>query len=343
MQHSTLQTRAASHRKAAGMAAFLARWLVRLVCSSLLLASTAWAGGLRIAVPNSPLSLPLYVADKQGFFADEGLDIAVQETPSGAAALQLLLQGQAQLAVVADLPIMFRSFQPKPFRVLATIASSSHDNGLVIRRSSGIKTAQDLQGKQVALVRGTTGQYYLDLTTLAYGLDPRSVKQVDLDLPQLAQAAADHRIDAFSVWQPYVTKLLAMLHQDAFVLAVPSLYTATFNLVALPGPGGVADEDLFKTLRALERATSFIKASPQSAKALLHDKIKLDLPALESMWPSCRFDLSLNQSLLTTLESTARWAIQERLVQATSIPNYLDFIDVGPLTRLRASAVTIAK
>ncbi len=192
-------------------------------------------------------------------------------------------------------------------------------------------------------MRGTSAQYVLDLTLLAAGLDPRAVVSVDLDLKHLDQAAADPRIDAFSVFQPGAHQLVKLLGADAFVVPIPRLYTLTFNLVALRGQSGVSNNDEVKLLRALERATGFIKAEPAASMQILQQRMKMDAADVAALWPDYRFALGLNQSLIATLESTAKWAIQEQLVKASKVPNYLDYIDVEPLKRVRPSAVTIVK
>lgn len=305
--------------------------------------TSAWAASITVAVANSPLSTPIYVAEKQGYFRDEGLDVVLAECPTGGVCLKQLLESKVQLATASDLPIMFRSFETVPFKVLATFATSSQDVKLVARKSSGVKSSADLKGKQVALVRGSAGQYVLDLTVLAAGLDPRTIVGVDLDLKHLSQAAVNPQIDAFALFQPGANQLIKLLGADAVVVPIPYLYTLTFNLIALRDRSGVLEDEQVKVLRALDRAVNFIKAEPAASMGILREHLKMDASDIATLWPDYRFALTLNQSLIATLESTARWAIQEQLVKALAPPNYLDFIDVRLLKRVRPSAVTVVK
>ena len=58
------------------------------------------------------------------------------------------------------------------------------------------------------------------------------------------------------------------------------------------------------------------------------------------MWPTYRFELSLQQSLLTTLQGQARWAQREGHVnKALGEPEFLNFIDASLLRKLSAKAV----
>lgn len=307
-----------------------------------LLGPSAQAGGVSIGVSASPMSLPLYVAERRGYFRDEGVDVALVECPTGSICLSQLLESKVRYATASDLPIMFRSFETVPFRVLATFASSQ-DFKLIARANTGIRSSKDLKGRQVAVGRGTPGPYVLNLTLLAAGVDPRDVRTVTLDTKRLDLAVGDPQTEAFVLFQPAAHHLGKLLGPNAVQLPVPRLYTLTFNLVALDRPSAVVDEEHVRLVRALARAVDTITAEPAFAKAMLKERLKIDDAELALLWPNYRFALGLHQSLVATLESTARWAIEEQLVKATTVPNYLDFIDVSPIKRVRPAAVTLVK
>lgn len=307
-----------------------------------LFAPQASAASIAVGVSASPMSVPFYLAERRGYFRDEGLDVVLVECATGSACLSQLLESKVGLATVSDLPIMLRSFGSTPFKVLASFASSQ-DVKLIVRAKSGIRTSKDLKGRQVAVARGTAGQYVLELSLLAAGVEPRDVGIVALDTKRLDLAVANPQIDAFALFQPGAYQLLKLMGTDAVLLPIPRLYTLTFNLVAPGRASAVPNEDHTRVLRALARAVDDIKSDPNAAKALLRERLKTEEAEIALLWPDYRFALGLNQSLIATLESTARWAIQEQLVKGTVVPNYLDFIDVGPLTRVRPSAVTVVK
>lgn len=105
--------------------------LARLVVATALAACSVCgvAAEIKVAVATTPLSTPFYVAEKQGYFADEGLAVTLMDCAGGHVCLKQLLEGpgQVQLATASDLPIMFRSFERQNFYVLATFAASTQD------------------------------------------------------------------------------------------------------------------------------------------------------------------------------------------------------------------------
>ena len=62
---------------------------------------------LTLAVAASAFAGPLWVADRQGFLAAEGLRATLKPYPTGKLCLEAMLRGEAEVATVAETPIMF--------------------------------------------------------------------------------------------------------------------------------------------------------------------------------------------------------------------------------------------
>lgn len=65
--------------------------------------------------------------------------------------------------------------------------------------------------------------------------------------------------------------------------------------------------------------------------------------AAASIWDDYVFKLSLEQSLLTTLEDQARWTIKNGFTEKTKVPNYLGYLYLDALKGIGPEAVTIIK
>ena len=62
-----------------------------------------------------------------------------------------------------------------------------------------------------------------------------------------------------------------------------------------------------------------------------------------SHWDEFVFELSLDQSLLISLEDEARWAIKNNLTDKKEIPNFFNFIYTQALEEVKPEAVTIIR
>ena len=319
--------------------------VLRLIALALLLVAPVLAGAaepLVLALSRTPLSLPFFVAESEGYFAAEGVPVRINEILGGHRTMQQMLDGQADLATSSEAVVMFTSFKRDDFVLLASFVTSSDDVKVVVRGDSGMTRPEHLAGKRVGTIRSSASNYYLDTLLLLNGTEPRGVSMRYLEPDALVNALKQRELDAISVWQPFAYQAERQI-DGARVLPDGSFYTLSFNLVASRRLLGKRDDDLARVLRALLRAERFIAAEPGKAKRLLQDRLKLDAAYVDWMWPRYRYRVRLDQSLLTTLESEARWARLEGLVPGTTTPNYLRFIHAAPLRRASAGAVGIVE
>ena len=323
------------------------RWLVRSVVTVLVLGlglspQDGAAQDLTIAVSRTSLSLPLYVAETQKFFADEGLTVQTRECIGGQRCIKLLLDGQVQLATASEIPVMFNSFTRSDYAIVATFVTSGRDVKLVVRKSAGIETPAQLTGKRIGTVKGTSGHYFLDTFLVFNGVDPKNVELVPLPPEQIEQALQDKKIDAAAIWEPFAYKSLKALADDGLVLPSGRIYTQSFNLIAGRKLIAEREADIVKVLRALDRAQRWIRDRPLEAQAILKDRLQEGQAFIDATWQDFNYRLSLDQSLLSTIEGEARWALREGHVPPDSkTPNYLQFIEAGPLRKAVPAAAIL--
>ena len=109
-----------------------------------------------LADATSPYSAPIYVADKKGFFKEEGLSVQITTFTAGRLCLDALLGGKADFAMVADTPIMRIGFaNPTNIAILSTIAESDAAIKFIARKDKGINGPADLKGKKIGTFFGT--------------------------------------------------------------------------------------------------------------------------------------------------------------------------------------------
>ncbi len=343
-QQSCAETRWQSWRPASN------RWFHRFVWLLLLIGLVPWAEPitawsaepLRIAVSQTPLSLPFFVAEKNGYFRESGVALQINEVIGGHRAMQAVLDGESDLGTSSESVVMFTSFRTEDFAVLATFVTSVDDVKIITCTGVGVDTLHQLTGKRVGTVLGSASHYYLDTFLLMNGVDPETVDKIHLQPEVMAESLRNGDVDAVAIWEPYPFTIINSV-ADARVLSKPGFYRLTFNLIVHKKHLGVRDDDLAKILGALERAQRFIEAQPLEAQTILRGHLQLDQSFIDWVWPVNNYRLSLDQALLTTLESEARWALREGYVTGERRLNYLDFIYLGPLQSVRADGITIIR
>lgn len=298
---------------------------------------------LSIAVSRSPLSLPLYVAEHEGYFTAEGVQVRFEEVIGGHRAMQALLDGKTDLATSSETVVMFNSFKRNDFAIIASFVSSTDDVKLVTRPGSGISKVSDLAGKRVATILGAASHYYLDTLLLLSGVDPARVHIVGMQPEAMAQALQKGEVDAVTAWEPHPFQILGNV-ANANIVVTPRFYTLTFNLIASRKIiNEKHDADLVKLLRAVERAQRFIAAEPNKAQSIMRARLGLEQPFIDWIWTGYNYRLALEQSMLSTLESEARWARTQGHVKAENSPNYIEFIYSTALRKTLPNSVSITE
>ena len=95
--------------------------------------------------------LPMVAFDK-GSFKDEGLEVELQCGSAGRESLKRLLNGQADVATVAQLPLVYAALDRKKytdqpagdFAIVADLTVANRAQAIIIRRDRGIAVPADL-------------------------------------------------------------------------------------------------------------------------------------------------------------------------------------------------------
>jgi NitT/TauT family transport system substrate-binding protein len=136
------------------------------------------------------------------------------------------------------------------------------------------------------------------------------------------------------------------LGDNALRLPSSDIYKETFNFLVMNDYARNSPEVLVKFLRAIDKATRLIKVqekSEQECHEIVAKRLGLDRAVMTVLWKDFVFELSLEHALIITLEDEARWAVKNKLVEAEDIPNYLDYVYVDALEKVRPGAIGIIR
>jgi len=316
-------------------------WFAQAPAAQRSTAPSATAQPLTIAVSTAYAgSCPVLAASDRGFFKAEGVTATVQPHSSGKSALNAVLEKKAELATVAELPVMFAAMSGQPVMVLANMFRTERDAGVIVRKDRGIAAPADLKGKRVGVQLGTAAHFMLEVFLGLQKLSTRDVTLVDLPTHELSNALSQGVVDAVATWEPHLDSMRAMLGPNGTVFYGERVYSY-FLLAGMRDQVRAQPQAVQGVLRAVVRGAQYCAEAPAAAAALLASPTKPDPVRAAELWRGYRFDVSLEQSLLLALEDESRWAIQNKLVAGSSTPNYLDHLHLDALMAVRPAAVTV--
>ncbi|MCX7888036.1 MAG: ABC transporter substrate-binding protein [Verrucomicrobiae bacterium] len=285
-------------------------------------------------------ALPIIAVEK-GFFAAEGLDVAETDYASGEYALAALLAGGVEVATCSEVPVIAASFNTRDFAVFACIGSSNRGHAIVARRDAGVASLADLRGKRVGTLRHTGMHFFLHLVLLYQGMSERDVQVSFLSETDVVGPLVRGELDAVAVREPYTSEALAQLRGNAVVFEQEGKYTRTQHVVARREFLRQRPETARRVIRALLRAEQWARRHPDAALVVVARRLGVGPDRLAADWAHLRLRVSLEQRLLAQFEEEAAWMMEGGLVQGQRMPNYLEFIETGPLRAVKPGAVTL--
>jgi NitT/TauT family transport system substrate-binding protein len=289
------------------------------------------------------LASPIWIAADKGYFQEEGLQVEIKTFSSGKATFQALLSDNSiDLATAAQTPVVYNSFQNRDYAIIGRIVNSDNEVKLLARQDKGLKVPEDLKGKKVGITLDTSSHFFLGLFLINYHMRMSDVSMMDLEPALLAEALIQGKADAIVTWEPYSYLAKKALGDKALLFPSQGLYRLDYYLIARNDIIKKHPEALRRFLRAVEKSEAFIKKNKEEAIAIVCRKLKIDLEAARAVWNDLNFRLSLDQSILVSLEDHARWAILNKVRDNETTPNYLTYIYPEALRAIKPEAITIA-
>lgn len=286
---------------------------------------------------------PLWIAEKKGYFKEEGVNVEIREFESGRTALRTMLNAEGiDIVTAAETPVISNSFDRNDYSIIGNMVYSDKDVKMLARQDRKISVPSDLKGKTVGITLGSSGDFFLSLFLAYHGLRMADIKTIDIEATRLPQALIDGQVDAIATWEPHVYKARKALGDKALLLPSAGIYREDFYFIARKDFIRKHPEALTRFLRAIEKGEEFIQMNKKEAMDIVGQRLKLDREILDATWDELQFRLSLDQLILVSLEDEARWAIRNKLTDATKVPNYLEYIYTDALKAVKPGAVTIA-
>lgn len=296
---------------------------------------------VRMAIPKQPPCTLVFVAQEQGLFAREGLDIVPVYRSSGKEALAALTRGEADFASTAETPASIEAFTDDGFRVLAAIASTDNDPCIVARRDAGIAGPADLRGKKVGTQKASAVHFFLHLFLTRHLIPDDQVTCEFGTGEDMVERLVSGDVDAVSVREPQVTHATAALGAKAVVFREPGIYR---RWEVLAGSVKVLSERpktavaMLKALRAAQKLTQSRRAVAGEALARA---LGIDVDTALASVRETDLRVRLSQDLLISMEEEARWAAQKKMVGGANVPDFLRILYPDPLAAVDPDSVTL--
>lgn len=261
-------------------------------------AASAESSKLTIGTGVDPAFSAFYVADGLGIFKANDLDVDLRTGPSGSAMVGLLNQNQIQVAFGAEQAGILNSTLDPNVTVLAEGAALRNWFAIVGRN---IDDLEGLKGKKVGVAQGTGSDIFWRALVNNLKLDPKDYNVIQVDAPEMIAAIERGDIDAYSAWEPWVSKGLQAVSGTKLLRDNDGIIEGRVYFYVNKQWSDANPQAAQRFTRSLIEATRIIRDEPEKAVPIIAGFLKLEEELLSGMLKKIRFDVRLDQQSIDNL------------------------------------------
>lgn len=214
---------------------------------------------------------PYYVALEKGWFAEEGLDVNIIVGQGSGYSVQTVDSGKAHIAI-SDAPVPITTREKGAKVKIIGIIFDKHPNASFFWKNSGINTPKDLAGKTVAVPATDGHKVMWPAFAKQIGVDPNSVKFVNIDAAAKVSALASKSADVvFELYtgKPFMEVAIPAADLGWFVWSDYGFDAYAHSYITSDALIQQNPEMLRKFLKVAYRAWDFTLKNPKEAIEIL--------------------------------------------------------------------------
>jgi ABC-type nitrate/sulfonate/bicarbonate transport system substrate-binding protein len=264
-----------------------------LVLGLLICGGTAGAQTkMTIATGVDPVFSAYYVAQQEGIFKKHGLDVRINTGPSGSAMVSFLINGQIESAFGSEIAgVSNHNLDPN----VVVVAQATRLVRWIAIVGRNMDNLDQLKGKKIGVARGSGGEVFWLALIDKLKLNAADYTVVNVEAPEMVAALERGNIDAYAVWEPWVTRGLAAVKNTKVLKDQENILEQGVYIYMNLGWIKKNPEQAEGFVRALIEATDLINRDRKRAAKDVSDFLKsLDPPLVEQLMTKLRFEMVLD-------------------------------------------------
>ncbi|WP_343046462.1 ABC transporter substrate-binding protein [Alpinimonas psychrophila] len=231
---------------------------------------------------------PIWLGNEQGFFAEEGLDLTVQVTTGGAAAVPGVVSGDYAFAFGNLVSVMVARDAGLDLRYVAngnSTAGTPDFGAIIVRGDSPITSASDLAGKTVSVNNlQNIGDTTIRQVVEDDGGDSSTIQFVEVAFPDAEAAVENSQVDAAWILAPFLNSAVA---NGARVISYNfAEFDADLDIAGYFTSGETIMNDpelVTKFQTAMNRSLEYAQANPDEVRRIVTTYTSMTADQLQTM------------------------------------------------------------
>ncbi|WP_168118564.1 ABC transporter substrate-binding protein [Paenibacillus sp. HB172176] len=291
-----------------------------------------------VGVRDAQISSQQIIADKLGYFKDEGLEVTNQLIESGPDMLGMIAGGSAPVSFQTNFGDFIMASNGVKVKIVAPLAQIAGTQAVVAGKNTVVNSPKDFEGKTIGIPSGADVMIAIDNMAKEYGVDKDKIKLVNIAPSDAVTALDKGQIDFMACWEPWITKGIAMGGKFMFSGTKSEIPGAEGDVswMSVHTTIQVTDDYLSENpntikavLRALEKATDYINEHREDAVKLLAPELHLEEAELTEIMNRNAYSMEVDDAFVNQSNGQAVFDYEMKQGNIKSIPPYSDYIDLS--------------
>jgi len=297
-----------------------------LLAASVLAGSLARADDIKeLRIGFQKTGLPVIARQQQLLekaLGPKGVTVTWVEFTAGPPLVEALNAGAINLGWTGDAPPIFGQSAGSAIVYVAALPGNGEGEAIVTKAGSGIRSVADLKGKKVAVGKGTSAHNLLIAALEKNGLSFNDIEPVYLPPADAAAAFASDKVDAWSIWDPFLA-IAETAYEPAVLVRSPEVLDVNTYFLSNRDFAKAHPETLTETTAALAVAAYWADKNRDKVAEALHEVTGVPLEAQTLAAGRAKFGIfPISDKIIAGQQATA-----DRFYKLGLIPNAIKIAD----------------
>jgi ABC-type nitrate/sulfonate/bicarbonate transport systems, periplasmic components len=299
-------------------------------------------------VVDPQISAQQIIADKKGFFEEEGLKVTNKLLQSGGDISPLISGGSAKVSFESTYTDIALAANNVDVKMLATMANIGDTQCVVAGKNVTINSAKDIEGKKIGIASGAGVLIAIRNMCKDLGVDINKIQFVILAPSDQISALERGDIDMMACWEPWVSnainaggKLLFSGLNSYLPEKNGSVNWLNFHTTVQVTGDFLKNnpKQVESLLKALSKATDYINKNPEESAKIIAPVINLDEKQVLNIMKKNVYTMKFDKSFVDSTNEMA--SFMHEMGNINSVPKFESFGDSTPLKNAVPELVSV--
>ena len=284
---------------------------------------------------------PLWIAEQQGFFEKNGVDVELINFTWDQDVAAALASGNIQVISAATNTVILNINNGVPLKGFMVMDGSTTADAVLA--GSNIASIAELKGKKVAYELGSTSDLLINYALNSNGLTIADVEAVPLAAADAGLALIAGRVDVAVTYEPYISAALAQ-GPDFKVLYTAGEKPGLISDVLAADASFIADnqDDLVGIIKAWNEAVTFLRDNPEAGGKIIADAVGSPIEEFNTAFAGVHlYDTTENAAMLkgefqATVAEIGSIMQQANPDEVKTVPTGDEFLDLTAINTAAA-------